>query len=335
MTRQGLTGKGVVDDGPALEELCARLPSGSELFFPKGTYRINDATIPNKGLVFRGEGIHGAKIVSDSGYAFTTSAGFNPLSLERFSFEGCGVTLAGGTRGGTYIRQCYFDSTLDYAIKTDGMSVITGTIYDCEFKNCRAGIGFLHSACDLWLIRECRFIRVDQHAVSLLTSGVELEYCQFENKNTDADRAYAYIWIGPSAGYSGGRVGLFRCRFGGEVGAAAGPPAEAILIGEGVGEQPSAGAIKGVVVSECWFNGRLGSGPLADSAKHAIRFTKQPVQCRVVGSYFSKYHSALVQNDSITGVNQRDNYYAMNSEDSLNHTTGRFAGSETGWTVMQ
>jgi hypothetical protein len=272
----------------------------------------SEVTVPDTiSVKLLAPGPRGARIeyTGAGDYAIYVEAGNHQVQFENVVFWKGGVELEGGVKGARF-NDCHFEGIGDFAIKTLGESVIDVAVRDCVFHDCAGGIsiGFLHS--DLWVISRCVFWRDYDCDIVINTTGVLVEYCDFELRRFGyQDKPFIHL------NYGGSYVS--RCRFGNEVDAWGEPPTNIVVVGPLSGA--TAQTITDIEITGCKFFGRLDThgGPNSTSAKYAILFNKQPNVSRVAGNRFNLHFGDGTDgtpccNSAYTLTNARVNYWTDN-----------------------
>lgn len=121
----GAVGDGVADDTTAIANAIAALPStGGVIFFPPGTYRTSQHTIPDKPVRFVGSGPGATtlKALTDSGYVFTKTSTntVTGIAFEGITFDGQSGTNRALVRleyvANAVVRNCRFVNMTQWGI---------------------------------------------------------------------------------------------------------------------------------------------------------------------------------------------------------------------------
>jgi hypothetical protein len=148
--RFGAVGNGVADDTDAIADAIAALPAaGGTVYFPAGTYRTAQHTVPDKPVRFVGAGAGSTtlKALTDSGYVLTktSTATVSGITVEGLTFDGQGGTNRALVRleyvADAVIRACRFVGMTRWAVVlgvTNGADTTARNtdvlIEDCHFQ---------------------------------------------------------------------------------------------------------------------------------------------------------------------------------------------------------
>lgn len=308
VTEFGAVGDGVTDDAPAFAAAIAAAPAiqsawssltrsalGTVIAVPSPpvAYRFaSTVEIPStRQILIQGPSPHSSRIVCDEGvdYAFRIMSGQRATGIRQLLFHRGGIEIQTNVRLHTDIRDCWFESTPDYAIATIGMSVISVEIAMCFFSDCAGSINIAFSASDLVYIKRCSFIRGHTApSIRTNTTGVVVEDCDFETR-VSASSAQPYLHM---EGLNEGRCLIRYNRFGDESFPGFGPPVEAIRIGP-MGDS-IANAMVDVLIEGNDFAGTNGT-PSDTEGTHAVTIN-QPVRgLRFVDNRFAtEYYGPLI-----------------------------------------
>lgn len=272
-----------IDDAPAFDAMLAALPivddawnswnrpaNGEVCYLPSGCYDLSRE--PNwpaarKSVSFLSAD-HGARLKSAGNYAFTIPTGDKAVSFDGIIFDGGGVQIAAGARIAFTFRNCLFESTKDYAIRTLGNSVHEVTITDCMFSACNGAV-YQSATCENWHLERCRAWRCGGAFgnVVLQSTGTTLAHCDFEAAPSGYTQAYVTVLNGPQT--------IEACRFGNEsaTGFQAAPVAIQIGLPAGIPNAPANPTrVRGVRIVGNHFQGSVAPGQPSDaSGRNAVR----------------------------------------------------------------
>jgi hypothetical protein len=289
---------------------------------PKAFYRITDTIVipARKNLRFLGPTSHSSRISLDSQTATCifrvrgaldtpVGDGQQPQIFEKLIFHRGGIEFGEGNRRFMAIRDCVFNDTPQYAIRTIGKSVIGVEVTGCQFTECQGGIDVAYQQSDLWKIEHCHFVRnrgVDLH---LATSGVHIRDCDFEVRANHAKNfGLPFVHIEPDASAKsfvpGNDLIFDACRFGNEPF----PPRDCVVVGPLQGLSSSVAG--GIWFRDCLFRGANGSVPSQQQGKHAIVLNMPTHGMRIEGCSFFPYEQFVSENfmDGDTSGTAKPNY---------------------------
>jgi hypothetical protein len=313
-------------------------------------YVFDDFVLPaNKLVKFVGPSRGGVLIRSNTGTAFVVDnlAGKLAWSYKGFRglfFDKCRVRIAPQARGQYNFDECYFDSTLDWAIE-GGEGTLGINVTRCVFNRCNGAIGVLGHNADLWQIENSQFLHsAGSHpAVLSQSSGVVVLRNQFENRASRDVKAY--VQIAPTSDpklYGGGWCDVIGNRFGGEPGyrypgyESFGPPPAMVLLGP---DAETVGTMSGVRVSDNRFKAPQGK---LESAYYGIVANKAVNQSVFHGNQFLHSYTAAMKYNNDQGLfsvnNMQDNDWSGNIKDSrtnlypwvaMDRSTGQYSKLDT------
>jgi len=332
----GAKADGVNNDTDAIKSAIASVPSSvsnwgsqaaryynsSVISFPSTSnfYSIDEKidVTSTKSILFRSESPIGARIKqtnTELTAIFLVKASTRFVGFKNLAFHKGGVELEGQCRERTMFSSCSFEQTPDYAIKTLGQSVVGVDVFWCLFSSCAGGIKIADPNCDLWTIRKCAFWRNTACDISINSTGVRVNDCDFEIRETTSINQ-------PCINIRFGNNSITNCRFGNEYTGGYGPARDIIVVGEI--DTPSAGTIMDISILNNSFMGMVT--PTASMAKHAIVFNKGPVRVRIANNDFRKHYGALLMLN-YTGA-CLNSYFMGNTIDQF-QTAGTFGGTGT------
>jgi len=141
----GATGDGVTDDTIAIAEAVA---TGSNVYFPAGTYLTDGFSAAEAGQMFFGDGYETSILLSNSADNMLTIDGKNRCIVRDLYFKGGTASdsktgnkgiFIDGSSGRTQIKSCRFDYYLEAGIYNDSDSGVHW-VSDCTFLHTVIGI---------------------------------------------------------------------------------------------------------------------------------------------------------------------------------------------------
>lgn len=124
----GAFGNGIHDDTTSIAATYAVVPSGGEMYIPKGQYRFTSKLTFARSVSIVGDGtssclfpdFSGANIGTDAVFLNGGNAGLNGLTFKDFSILGTAGANAGNTRHGFFIRAIHRSVFLNVHVRTGG-----------------------------------------------------------------------------------------------------------------------------------------------------------------------------------------------------------------------
>lgn len=289
----------------------------SVVLFPSadGEYSFDSVIVvpSSKSISFVTEAPNGAHLTqtnTDTHLLFSLEGGGvndyrRHITFDNLVFYKGGVQINGPSRKRTLFRNCFFYQTPQYAICTGQESVIGGLVESCEFTECYGGVCIEDVHSDLWLIHNSHFYRNEGADLSLRSTGIRVDECDFEVKPRASTSPYILVRFGA--------VSITNCRFGSERDSLGKPAASTIIFGE------LGGYIDSVVEDVLLQGNRFFGQPAAEPeslALHAIEFNKRPNRIRIIGNEFREYRGFLIQ-DNTPAYNlqkhERSNHFIGNT----------------------
>jgi hypothetical protein len=315
----GAVGDGVADDTAAIVAALAAAPArvygwstttnrpqnAIGIYFPTrrgaapASYRVTARIdIPaTKNVRLFSDAHHSARITMDNAlenYIFRVIAGDGqrPVSFENLILHKGGIEYESGARRQHAIRSCVFENAPEWGVHTLGISVIDVRIEDCHFTEGVGGINIANEQCDTWVIRQCEFVRNSGVDLKIQTSGVHVEHCDFEVKQTNPGNPFVQIASDGSGVRPGNDIVFFACRFGNE----ANPPRSCIVIGPLGGiSTASTGAIWFI---SCLWRGANAQTPTADQGKNCFELNQSAKFLHIINPTFFTYTNFVEENAS-------------------------------------
>ena len=175
----GLKADGTTDNTAALQALIASKPSGSVLYFPAGTYRINGPVAISKPVTLLGTSGTVFNCKSATGYVFNVNKG-GSLSSKMSGFTVTGVVIEGpGVETGPAMFGCWYLQNVHFsyvkfhnvgfaAIRMQGCVdvVVEDSVFDNVFQT---GLGYgvvLYDYCDNVIVRDNFFVTKGRHGIA-------------------------------------------------------------------------------------------------------------------------------------------------------------------------
>jgi hypothetical protein len=280
----GATGLETGDDTTAIQDAINSVPDndtswsgigratgGTEIYFPETNeaYVISSQIeIPaTKSIRLAGPGANMVRLkytgAGDS--SVLVKGGQRSIEFEGLLFHQGGIEFEGNCRISNTIKNCMFSNCTGYGIKTLGASCVSFNIEFCFFSESAGGISIGYQDSDLWNIRHCSFVRNSDVDVLVNTTGVKLEYCDFETRVTaNSDKPSIHF----VEGY--GLSSVEYCRFGDEDITTNHPPAYNIVCGPLSGTSTT--PLNNVRFENNDFRGTNGT-PSATNANSAIKLS--------------------------------------------------------------
>ncbi|HZS07951.1 MAG TPA: right-handed parallel beta-helix repeat-containing protein [Blastocatellia bacterium] len=211
----GARGDGAADDAPAIQAAIRSLPNGGVVYFPPGTYQINQPNgiiISSPDIILRGSSRETTRVIAGPACRYLVQSSFSPPILAGH-FEIHDLTLDGGFRcqetlavagvltEAVTIHRCAFHRFNNAALFTQGRGV---SFDQCTFDNFGSGAGraiqFNEGFEDISISR-CRFlwcsdgiiVATGQDASTNLTQNITIENNYFD-----------FGWYTLPAAFSGG-----------------------------------------------------------------------------------------------------------------------------------
>jgi hypothetical protein len=175
----GLKADGTTDNTAALQALIASKPSGSVLYFPAGTYRINGPVAISKPVTLLGGPGTIFNCKSATGYVFNVNKGgslsakMNGVTVTGIVFEGPGVETGPAIFGCWYLQNVHFSYVKFHnvgfaAVRMQGCVdvVVEDSVFDNVFQT---GLGYgvvLYDYCDNVIVRDNFFVTKGRHGIA-------------------------------------------------------------------------------------------------------------------------------------------------------------------------
>jgi len=305
----GATGNGESDDTDAFTKLRDALPTSEAKWSKvKGvrsykatlvrlgnkTYRLTSQILlgNNRHIRFQGHAPYSARFLWDGldkgNYMFRYTARNNShIMFENVIFHRGGVEIDAANRGYKVFQRVMWEDTRDYALRTNGRSVIGMLIDEFWVTNCAGGINIGYDQSDLIHIRRGNFTRNFGIPIVLKSSGITVELCDFETSDVSGTKyENPYLHIAAI-----GRVRIVRNRFGNEHFGPYAHPREAIVIGASLNSFTD-GTIINVQLLENEFLGY--SAASATLANNGIKLTQKNAGLVItnngrIQNYFGKF----------------------------------------------
>ncbi len=332
----GAVGNGVHDDGPAINAIIDLIPSVDTTWSQMGrpsqagliVFPVPPPTSPpsppspkfymlatkihipqDKSVFFLCPYPRGARLrwTGQGNYAIYRQ-GKGPqaaFGISGLVLDGGGLELDGPKIGPHHVRDCHFANIPDYAIRTLSPSIVNVDIHYTMFSECGGGVNVEHRDCDLWLIRHCTFVRNRDIDIVSASTGVDIEYCDFETRpQVDYEKPFINISLGVCR--------VQHNRFGSETDLLVGPskpyapPRDAIVLGprQSIGTTP----VIGVDISHNNFLGTIDVEGKFSQPESAIRLTAPPQRVKILDNNFEERISCLVNEvylDSVDFAGQK------------------------------
>lgn len=351
--KYGAVGDGTTDDTAAIQAAINAAPArvygwssttnrpqnASVIYFPTGTasgagYRVTQRIdIPaTKNICLMGDSSHSARIFMDNvseNYIFRVVAGDGqrPTIFEKLILHKGGIEYESGARRFHAIRDCVFSNAPEWAVRTLGISVIDVRIEDCQFTECVGGINIAYEQSDVWRISHCSFIRNSGVDLKIQTSGVHVEHCDFEVKQTNATNPFVQICNDSGAVRPGNDVIFHGCRFGNE----ANPPRDCVVIGPL--DSVSTSSTGSIWFDKCLWRGANGQTPSSTQGKNAFLLNQAPSKLRVTNCEFFTYTNIFDEgfqtSTAASALAGPNHFYGPMPTPN----TAMFTGGGIGWTV--